>query len=466
MQLHQRIGARLEAGYGARAREVAAQLAVHFERAGESQRAADYWQQTAENATRRKAYHEALAALKKGLTLLATLPESPERTQQELALQLPLGELVMAVKGRASPEAGEVYTRAHALCQQVGESRQLIRVLWGLMAFYNGHGRLRTSEELGWQLLDLAYRQHDAALLQESHVLVGGNALYRGDLVAARVHLEQSLEISAAPQSSATLLAGRLHPRITSYAWILRPLWELGYADQARRRCQEGLALAQQLGHPPSLALVEYFAATLSQTLRDAAATYARAEALMAFATAQGLMHRVEQGRILWGWALAMRGDAAAGVRQIRHGLAAHRNIESPLGRPHRLSLLAEAYGQAGQPEAGLTVLAEAMTLVTATEERWWEAELYRLQGELLRQLTRPDMGQAEACFQQALDVARRQQARALELRAALSLSRLWQHQGKRAAAYELLAPIYGWFTEGCDTADLQEAWGLLEELA
>ena len=161
-----------------------------------------------------------------------------------------------------------------------------------------------------------------------------------------------------------------------------------------------------------------------------------------------------------------MQGDAAAGVAHIQSGWRRFEATGLKLYRPYSLALLAEASGQAGQPEAGLTVLAEALTLVAATEERCWEAELYRLQGVLLLQLPPPDVSQAEACFQQALDVARRQQAKALELRAALSLSRLWQHQGKRAAAHELLAPIYGWFTEGCDTADLQEAWGLLEELA
>jgi predicted ATPase len=457
VQLHRRIGARLEAGYGTRAGEIAAQLAVHFERGSEMHQAVHYWQQAADNATRRKAYHEAVAALRKGLALLAMLPESRERTQSELALQLNLGELVMAVKGMASLEAGEVYTRAHALCQQVGEPRQRFRVLWGLIAVYNGLGRLHTAAELGQQLLDLAQRQHDAVLVQESHVIVGGNALYRGDFVTARAHLEQSLEVSAVPHSTSTLLAGRLHPRITSYAWLLRPLWALGYADQAQRRYQEALTLAQQLEHTPTLALVDYFAAMLSQARRDAAATYARADALMAFAAAQGLGHRVEQGRILRGWALAMQGDAAAGVQQIHQGLA-HRDMASKLGRPHRLSLLAEAYGQAGQPEAGLQVLAEALALVAATEERWWEAELHRLQGVLLLQRPQPDVSQAEACFQQALDVARSQQAKALELRAALSLSRLWQQQGQRAAAYALLAPLYGWFTEGFDTADLQEA--------
>jgi predicted ATPase len=325
---------------------------------------------------------------------------------------------------------------------------------------------LRSGEELGRQLFDLAQRQYDAVLLRESHLIVGGNALYRGDLVAARAHLQQSLEISPVPQSSTPIFAGRLHPRITSYAWILRPLWELGYADQAQQQCQEALAMAQELGQAPSLALIEYFAATLSQHRRDAAATYARADALMAFAAPQGLVHRVEQGRILRGWALAMQGDAAAGVRQIQQGLAAHRDMEIKLGRPHRLSLLAEAYGHAGKPEAGLEVLAEALMLAATTKEQWWEAELHRLKGALLLQLPSQQITQAETCFQQALDVARSQQAKSLELRAALSLSRLWQQQGKHDEARRLLAEVYGWFTEGFDTPDLQEAKTFLEELS
>jgi len=186
----------------------------------------------------------------------------------------------------------------------------------------------------------------------------------------------------------------------------------------------------------------------------------------MALATAHGVAHRVAQGRILQGWALAMQGDAATGVAQITQGWEEVQRLGQQLYRPYQLALLAEAYGQAGQPEAGLTCLAEAVTQVAATEERWWEAEVYRLQGELLLRLPRPALPQATACLHQALDVARRQQARALELRAALSLSRLWQQQGKRAEAYALLAPIYGWFTEGFDTADLQDAKALLDALA
>jgi predicted ATPase len=242
-------------------------------------------------------------------------------------------------------------------------------------------------------------------------------------------------------------------------------LWALGYAEQAEQRSQEALALAQQLEHPPSLAHAHFYAAVLAQFRRDVAATAARADVLMAFASAHGLGHRIAHGRILGGWALAMQGDVTTGLTQLRQGLAVQAVVGPKMGRAYFLGLLAEASGQAGQPEAGLTVLADACTLVAETEARWWEAELSRLQGELLRQLPCPQVAQAEACFQQALDVARRQQAKVLELRAALSLARLWQEQGQRAAARQRLAELYPWFTEGLDTADLQEAHALLEAL-
>jgi predicted ATPase len=207
------------------------------------------------------------------------------------------------------------------------------------------------------------------------------------------------------------------------------------------------------------VAYAAYFVTTLAQCRRDVVATLTQAEALMALAQEQGLGFRLEQGRTLRGWALAMQGDAATGVAQIRQGLAAHDQAGLPqLGHPAMLALLAEAYGQAGQPEVGLRVLDEAVTLVATTEARWWEAELHRLQGALRLQLPMPDVPQAEACFHQALDVARGQQAKSLELRAATSLARLWQQQGQWEATRVLLAPVYSWFTEGFDTTDLQEA--------
>ena len=465
-RLHHQVGARLEAGYGARAGEIAAQLAVHFERGGVVQRAVHYWQQAGANAARRNAHHDAIAAVTKGLTLLAALPDSPERTRHELTLLLTLGELLMAAKGMGAAEVGDVYTRAHQLCDQLDEIPQRFRVLQGLYRFHEAQAQLPTAGALAQQLTRLAHRQRDAGLVLEGQSAEGIVALFRGDLMAARAHLEPCLSLEALPQPSAPTFRSGHHLKATHLSWMAHVLWKLGYDEQAQQRMQEALVLAQQIGHIPSLAYAQFFAACLSQSRRDIAATYARADALMAFAAAQDLAHRLEQGRILWGWALAMQGDAAAGVAHIRQGLVARQGVELKLGRPYYLALLAEASGLAGQPEAGLTALAEACTLVEATENRVWEAEVYRLKGALLRQLPCPGVDQAEACFQQALHVAGRQQAKALELRAAVSCSQLWLAQGKRDKARVLLAPLYGWFTEGFDTADLQEARALLEGLA
>ncbi len=463
--LHQRIGLRLEAGYGAQAGEIAARLAVHFERGGEIRRAVHYWQQAGENAARRNGHSEAIAALKKGLQLLATLPESPERTQHELALQLSLADLLRATKGVGSPDVGHVYSRAHTLCQQTGETLQIARVLWGLSQFQMTQGHGETAIELAQQLLDLAQRQPDTGYLVEGHFLMGTMAFYRGDFLAARTHLEQSRHLSDALPSQPETLRGGFVPGVTVRTSLARVLWALGYADQAQQRSQEALDLARQHEHLPSLAYAECFVGLVCQCRRDVAATQAHADALMALAAVRSWPLRAEQGRILRGWALAMHGEAAAGVAHLRQGLASPDMGPDQL-RPHWLALLAEAYGRAGQPMAGLQVLAEAVTLMATTELWWSAAEMSRLQGALRLQLGSPEVPQAEACFQQSLEVARRQQAKSLELRAALSLSRLWQQQGKRVEAYDLLAPVYGWFTEGFDTPDLRDAMELLEELA
>jgi len=246
---------------------------------------------------------------------------------------------------------------------------------------------------------------------------------------------------------------------------LARVLWTLGYADQARQRGQEALTLARQGDHIPTLAYAEYFVALVCQCRRDVAAALAHADTLLTMAAVHRLSLRAEQGRLLRGWVLAMQGEAAAGVVHLRQALVSP-DVGPESLRSYWLAALAEAYGRAGQPQAGLQVLTEAVTLMTTTAMRWWEAEVSRLQGELLLLLPSPEVPQAEACFQQALAVARQQQAKALELRAALSLSRLRQQQEQRQAAHELLAPIYGWFTEGFDTSDLRDAKALLEELA
>jgi predicted ATPase/DNA-binding winged helix-turn-helix (wHTH) protein len=250
-QLHRRIGARLEAGYRNRAAEIAAQLAVHFERGGEIGGAIHYWQQVGETAARRHAHPEAIAALRKGLALLATLPDSLARSQHEVALQLPLGELLMAAKGMAAPEVGEVYTRARALCHQVGETPQSFRALQGLCRFHEAQARLSTAAALAQQLFDLATRQHDMGLLREGHLVMGSVAFFHGDLVTARVHLEHSLRLADTRSPSPPTFAGGHDPRVQTLCRLAQVLWGLGYADQAQRRSQTALALAQQGDIPP-----------------------------------------------------------------------------------------------------------------------------------------------------------------------------------------------------------------------
>jgi predicted ATPase len=250
-------------------------------------------------------------------------------------------------------------------------------------------------------------------------------------------------------------------------------LWALGYPEQALHRARDGLTLARQLAHPFSLAFALSQVAVLHAARREGQAAQTTAEAVLALAQEQGFAFWSARGRFLRGWAVAIQGDGEAGIAQMRQGLDATRSTGAEVGRSGFLALLAEAYGVAAQPERGLEVLAEALAQVDNTGERWWEAELHRLQGELLLQ-SEPGAPAsevcasheaAEACFCQAITLARRQQAKSWELRAAMGLARLWQRQGKHAAAHTLLAEIHNWFTEGFQTPDLQEARRLLEEL-
>jgi predicted ATPase len=242
-------------------------------------------------------------------------------------------------------------------------------------------------------------------------------------------------------------------------------LWLLGYPSQALQKSHEAITLARELSHSYSLALALDLAAELHRHRREAEIAHERAEAAMALGTDHGFAQILARGTILRGWALVEQGQGEVGIAQMRQGIAAHQATGAAYQRPHFLSMLAEVHSGLGQPEAGLMALSEALALVETTGERYYEAELHRLQGELLLQHAAPEVSHAEACFQQSLDIARRQQAKSWELRVAMSLSRLWQQQGKQAEARALLAPIYGWFTEGFDTADLQEAKALLAEL-
>jgi predicted ATPase len=371
----------------------------------------------------------------------------------------------MYTKGFTAPEVGRVYARARELCQQVGETPQLFPVLWGVWYFHNTRAEHQTGQELGEQLLSLAQHLQDSALLVVAHRALGNTLYHLGELAPARAHLEQGVALYD-PQQHRTLafLYGQ-DPAVTCRSWAALALWLQGYPDQALQRMHEALTLAQELDHPLSLAYALDWAAMLYRFRREGESAQERAAAAITLSTERGFAVYLAWGMILRGWALAEQGQGAEGIAQLRQGLAAYRATGGQAVLPYHLALLAEAYGTEGQTGEGLAVLAEALTLVNNNGERNYEAELYRLKGELLQQQAMGSGDETETCFRQALDMARRQQAKSLELRAAVSLSRLWRHQGKRVEAHELLAPIYGWFSEGFDTADLQEAKTLLEEL-
>jgi predicted ATPase len=320
--------------------------------------------------------------------------------------------------------------------------------------------------ELAEQLFSLAQRAEDAALLLEAHRVMGQTMFWLGENAPARAHLEQGMALYDPQQHRSHAFVYGQDPHVMCRAFAAVPIWMLGYPDQSLQSIHKALTLAQELTHPFSLALALVHAAIVHEFRREVQAVQERAEALIALSSEQHFPFWLAFGTILRGWALTAQGEGAEGIAQMRQGLVGHRATGAELNRPYFLYLLAEAYREVGQPEEGLTVLVEALDRVNRTEERIWEAELHRCKGGLLLMEQGQKVGEAEECFQQALDIARRQQAKSFELRAAMSLSRLWQQQGKPKEAHQLLAEIYGWFTEGFDTSDLQEAKVLLEELA
>ena len=384
------------------------------------------------------------------------------RARYELDMQLALGRALQRTRGWGIPEVGQAWTRARELCRQVGDTPQLLRVLGGLASFHQQRAELQTAWELWEQHLILAQGQQDPAVLMEAHVNLGICLYFLGELASAETHLALAIVPSAPQPDCSPDFRHDSALSVLCLGYIAWTLVILGYADQALARMHEMLTQAQEVSHAFTLTRSLYYAAVLHRNRREGAAARERAEAALALVTEQGFGHYAGAVTFEWGCALAAQGQYEEGLTQMYQGLA---DTRGQVGESMRLAQLAAAYGASAQVEEGLRLLDEALAHVDHTGERFYAAEVYRLKGELLLRQAVPDTPQAEACFHQALDVACQQQAKSWELRAAISLSRLWQEQGKRAAARELLAPIYSWFTEGLDTADLQEARALLEDL-
>jgi predicted ATPase len=363
-----------------------------------------------------------------------------------------------------------VYLRARELSYHIGETAQLFPALYGLWVFHYIRSEFRTAHALGEDFLRLAQQHDDPTTRLVAHRLVGTTWFFLGEFCEARNHLEQALRLYDPQQHRDLALQYSQDVGVAGLIFLSWTLCLLGYPDQALARAHEALALARNVSHPFSLAFALNTAATVHQFRRETHAAHELAEAAVTLCREQGFAFWLAYGIRTRSLALATLGQGEQGLTQL------HQSLEASHMRTLWLALLAEAYGKVEQAKEGLRALTEALATVDATAEHCWEGELHRLKGELLLQsgvwesaslgplFRNPHAAEAETCFRQALDVARRQQAKALELRATMSLSRLWQRQDKRAEAHQSLAEIYGWFTEGFDTADLQEAKVLLEE--
>jgi predicted ATPase len=464
-QYHQRIAQVLEAQFAETAEIQPELVAHHYTEAGLMEQAVDYWHQAGQRAVERSAHVEVIAHLRRGLGLLQTLPETPQRLQREINMRVALGVSLIVTKGYAASEIGETYTYARQCCAHLDDPHQLFPVLWGLWMYALVRAEYQTAHVLGEQLLALAQQVQDAALLPGAHRAVGATLFFQGAVATAYTHLAQGIALYDPQQHRPQAFLSGEDAGVVCRIHAALALWHLGSPDQGRARHEEALTLAQHIVHPHSLVYALSVAAMFHQLRREGRCVQACTEAAIRLATDQGFPHWMAFGSMLHGWALAHQGRAQEGVEQITQSLRTYRATGAEHLRPYWLALLAEAQGILGAREAGLAVFTEALALVDTTGARWYEPELYRLKGDLLLQQHLDNQAEAEACFHHAISIAQRQQAKSLELRAATSLARLWHQHGKRQEAYDLLAPVYTWFTEGFDTADLKDAKALLAEL-
>jgi predicted ATPase len=462
---HRKIAEALETQYAEMAETHPELVAHHYTEAGLLEQAIVYWRRAGRRAVGRSAYAEGIAHLRKGLELLQSLPETPERTPQELGLLTTLGPALMTVKGYGAAEVEQTYARARLLCQRMGDTPRLLPVLLGLGTFHLVRAEYQMAQEVGEQVLRLAQQDYDPGRLLQAQLALATVLLMRGEPAAALDHLQKGMafdDVQSVPTRSAP---GVSDPRMACRAFASLALWHLGYPDQARQHSHEALRRAEALQHPISVAAAQAWMATTSHYLREVQSVRERAAAAMALASEQGVPSFAALATVLHGWALAMQGDVDRGLPELYQGLDAYQAAGGQVGWSLLLALLAEALGASHKPEEGLRVLEQALTHGNRTGERWWEAELYRRKGELLLALSAHTGAAAEGCFRHALECAHSQRALSWELRAAMSLSRLWHQRDKRAEAHQLLAEVYGRFTEGFDTADVQEANTLLKEL-
>jgi predicted ATPase len=465
-QYHQRIARVLEERFHETTQAEPELLAHHYTEAGLVAEAIPYWQRAGQRAMDHSANVEAVSHLTKGLQALKLLPDSLERARQELSLLTALGLALVATKGQAHEEVEHTYIRARELALQTGGTRQLFVALCGLVSGHTVRSELQAAQEVAEQLLELAEREQDLGLRVAAHWALGSALLFRGEPTSARAQFEHGISLYNPQQQNPMVFVSGFPADLGVFCRCLvaHALWHLGYLDQALLRIAQAIALAEELAHPYSRALALAYAAMLYQFRREGDKAGESAEKAMTLCNEHAFVYYKAWAETLQGWALVLKGQGEAGLAQMRGGVNALRATGAELRLPYYFALLAQACLQTSQVEEARELLAESLAGAQKKGEHWNLAELHRLKGELLLRAGGSDC-EAEACFEQALSVASQQQAKSLELRAAMSLARLWQRQRRCAEACELLAPIYQWFTEGFDTSDLQQAKALLDAL-
>ncbi len=466
---HQRIAQVLEERF---AEVVAAQpelLAHHYTAANQKHAALVHWQRAGERAMQRAANAEAVVHLHKALQLCRELPQNAERSEQELHLHILLGTALVMTRGYAASEVQSSYSRARDLCEQAGNTPQLFSALWGLWLFYQVRAELAQAREIAERLLLLAQEAQDLLMTVTAQGAMGATLTCLGELNDAQAYLQEGLRQYDVRQHGAQAALYGQDIGVLCLCHLAWTLWLSGHSEQARKQIKAALELAREVNHLHSLAFALDFAAALYEFQQDAPLAQSYGEETVRLASEQGFPFWLAGGHTYAGWAEMAQGQFEKGLAQMAQGFAAWQFTGALLMQPHYLALRAQALVKTQQLPEALELLEAALNAVAATGECWWEAELYRLKGDCLRRLPASDAEQAEeaeACFLRALESARKQTALALELRGAISLSRLWQEQGKQAEARALLTGVYEQFTEGFEEADMQEAKALLTELA
>jgi predicted ATPase len=410
------------------------------------------------------AHQEAIAYFTRALTLLERLPESLDHARLELRLLISLGVSVKATKGFASQEAERIYIRAQMLCERVGEPLQRAMVLYGLNAVYTVRGDQAAGLEYAQRSQEFGQAQGDPVLYVLGQSVLGQTLTHAGQLTRARFLLEQALSAYSVQQHDIYVYLDGIDLGVFSLAMLAHALWYLGYPEQALERAQEAITLADSQSHPWDQAVALSYLTMLYQFRRDWQAVQTTAQAAARFCVEYDFRYYLVWANLMQGWALTEQGQLEQGTVRMEEALGELAVLGVGLRRPHYLSLLSKAYLKAGRVAEGLKLVADALAHVRAQKQHQYEAELYWVRGELLRTHGATDEEVEESLYQ-ALDLARQQEAKSIELRATTTLARLWQVQGKGAEAHALLAEIYGWFTEGFDTADLIEAKALLDVL-